>query len=91
MELQRWSAAWPWLGKTHNKPLSAMTQICLPFLPTERHLLLAAALLYTPAGGECGKGSENSRGGCWDGEGAAILFVKPVFFVLFCLVDEVWG
>lgn len=80
MELQQWSAAWPWLGKTHNKPLSAMTQICLLFLPTERHMLLAAALLYTSAGGwGGGKGSENSRGGCWDEEGAAILFAKPVF------------
>lgn len=52
-----------------------MTQICLLFLPTERHMLLAAALLYTSAGG----GSENSRGGCWDEEGAAILLVNPVF------------
>lgn len=51
MELQQWSAAWPRLGKTHNKPLSVMTQICLLFLPTERHMLLAAALLYTSAGG----------------------------------------
>lgn len=50
MELQQWSAAWPRLGKTHNKPLSVMTQICLLFLPTERHMLLAAALLYTSAG-----------------------------------------
>lgn len=51
MELQQWSAAWPRLGKTHNKPLSVMTQICLLFLPTERHMLLAAALLYTSVGG----------------------------------------
>lgn len=51
MELQQRSAAWPWLGKTHNKPLSVMTQLCLLFLPTERHMLLAAALLYTSAGG----------------------------------------
>lgn len=82
MELQRWSAAWPWLGKTHNKPLSVMTQICLLFLPTERHMLLAAALLYTSARGwgwGRGTGSENSRGGCWDEEGAAIPFVQPVF------------
>lgn len=53
MELQQWSAAWPRLGKTHNKPLSVMTQICLLFLPTERHMLLAAALLYTSAGRVC--------------------------------------
>lgn len=81
MELQQWSAAWPRLGKTHNKPLSVMTQICLLFLPTERHMLLAAALLYTSAGagGGRGKGSENSRGGCWDEDGAEILLVQPVF------------
>lgn len=85
MELQQWSAAWPRLGKTHNKPLSVMTQICLLFPPTERHMLLAAALLYTSAGagegggGGRGKGSENSRGGCWDEDGAAIPLVQPVF------------
>lgn len=43
-------------------------------------MLLAAALLYTSAGGVVGgEGSENSRGGCWDEEGAAILLVNPVF------------
>ena len=87
MELQQRSAAWPRIGKTH-KPLSVLTQICLLFLPTERHMLLAAALLYTCAGGsvegvlriaEVAAGTRRVRQ----------FFSSNLF--LFCLVDEVRG
>lgn len=90
MELQRWSAAWPWLGKTHNKPLSVMTQICLLFLPTERHMLLAAALLYTSARGGGGVERVLRIAEVAAGTRRVRQFLSSNLF-LFCLVDEVWG
>lgn len=89
MELQRRSAAWPWLGRTHNKPLSVMTQICLLFLPTERHMLLAAALLYTSAGGVVG-GRVLRIAEVAAGMRRVRQFSSSTLF-LFCLAEEVWG
>lgn len=88
MELQRWSAAWPWWGRTHNKPLSVTTQICLLFAPTERHMLLAAALLYTSAGGSVERVLRIAE------VAAGMRRVRQFFssnLFLFCLVDEERG
>lgn len=90
MELQQWSAAWPCLGETQNKPLSVMTQICLLFLPTERHMLLAAALLYTSAGGGGSVERVLRIAEVAAGTSRVRQFFSSSLF-LFCLVDEVWG